>query len=256
MQIKKLLGIMVLGLLLSGNAYALSQSDAIKQLLSDRKLKAIEGIWIDDDGVVEVYAESEGRIVSYRIRGGKIKSGSFTGEFSGSDNYYSGYSFISYWGKKVKCNLAITLRSSKNAEWVCGAYDYSMNKIWPNDLRAHNAKFGGSTGDDSGLSFTIADKKNQCKAIGFKPATEKFADCVLKLVELDLKTQINNPTVAMQNTGTQQLANELKRNNNMQQSQFLMNLSNQLLNPSSPASSMSSSSCTVRGGTIKTINCW
>ena len=114
-----------------------------------------------------------------------------------------------------------------------------------------------SAGSNSvGISFTIKDKKEQCAAIGFKPATDKFADCVLRLVELDLKKQINNPTIVAQDSGNQEIVNELKRSNNMQQSQFLMNLSNQLLNPSSPASSMSSSSCTVRGGTIKTINCW
>jgi len=108
----------------------------------------------------------------------------------------------------------------------------------------------------AGISFTIKDKKEQCAAIGFKPATDKFADCVLRLVELDLQKQISNPTIVAQDSGNKAIVDELKRSNNMQQSQFLMNLSNQLLNPSSPASSMSSSSCTVRGGTIKTINCW
>ena len=114
-----------------------------------------------------------------------------------------------------------------------------------------------SAGSNSvGISFTIKDKKEQCTAIGFKPATDKFADCVLRLVELDLQKQISNPMIVAQDSGNQAIVDELKRSNNMQQSQFLMNLSNQLLNPSSPASSMSSSSCTVRGGTIKTINCW
>ena len=34
------------------------------------------------------------------------------------------------------------------------------------------------------IEFDISDKKTQCEAIGFKPETEKFADCVLRLVEL------------------------------------------------------------------------
>jgi len=113
-----------------------------------------------------------------------------------------------------------------------------------------------SSSQSGGISFTIKDKKEQCKAIGFQPASEKFADCVLRLVELDLKKQISNPTIVAQDSGNQAIVDELKRNNNMQQSQFLMNLSQQLLNPSSPASTWSTSSCTVRGGTIKTINCW
>jgi hypothetical protein len=38
------------------------------------------------------------------------------------------------------------------------------------------------------IEFDISDKKTQCEAIGFKPETEKFADCVLRLVELGCKT--------------------------------------------------------------------
>ena len=250
---KKVLLVLLVGLLWCEVSFALSQQSAINQFLSDRKLKPIEGIWADSDGVIEVYYESEGEIKAYRIRGGNAKSGAFQGAFYGSDGYYSGYSYISGGLGKLKCALTITLRNSKNGQWVCGAYDSILNKIWPNDLRAHNAKFGSN---DSGLSFTIKDKKEQCAAIGFKPKTEKFADCVLKLVELDIKSQVNSPAVASMSSGNQQLANELKRQNNMRQSQFLMNLSQQLLNPSSPASAWSTSSCTVRGGTIKRINCW
>ena len=39
------------------------------------------------------------------------------------------------------------------------------------------------------ITFTINDKKEQCEAIGFTPQTDKFADCVLRLVELDVKSQ-------------------------------------------------------------------
>ena len=48
-----------------------------------------------------------------------------------------------------------------------------------------------STNNQS-INFTIKDKKEQCAAIGFKPNTEKFADCVLRLVELDVKRQTTN----------------------------------------------------------------
>ena len=255
-NMRKLLAIIVLGLMWSEVSFALSQQSAINQFLSDRKLKPIEGIWADSDGVIEVYHESEGEIKAHRIRGGKAKSGAFQGAFYGSDGNYSGYSYISNPLGKLKCALTITLRNSKNGQWVCGAYDSTLTKIWPNDLRAHNAKFGGNTGGDSGISFTIADKKNQCEAIGFKPQTEKFADCVLKLVELDLKTQIKNPTIVSQSTGNQQIANELRRSNNLRSSQFLMDLSRDLLTPSAPAAMSNTKSCTVRGGTIKSITCW
>jgi hypothetical protein len=45
------------------------------------------------------------------------------------------------------------------------------------------------------VEFNIAQKKEQCEAIGFKPETEKFADCVLRLVELDVKQQTQNQIV-------------------------------------------------------------
>ena len=101
------------------------------------------------------------------------------------------------------------------------------------------------------ISFTIKDKKEDCKAIGFKPNTEKFADCVLKLVELDVKRQVNDSSMASQSQANQQIANELKKQNNLRQSQFLMNLSQQLLTPSSPASTMTS--CRWSG---QFLNCW
>ena len=108
-----------------------------------------------------------------------------------------------------------------------------------------------STTQSAGISFTIKDKKEDCKAIGFKPNTEKFADCVLKLVELDVKRKVNDPSMASQSQANQQVANELKRQNNLRQSQFLMNLSQQLLTPSSPASNMTT--CRWSG---QFLNCW
>ena len=133
-------------------------------------------------------------------------------------------------------------------------YDKNLVKAAINKL--NNLSSSSSSSQSAGISFTIKDKKEQCTAIGFKPATDKFADCVLRLVELDLKRQVNDSSMTSQSSADQQIANEIKKQNNLRQSQFLMNLSQQLLNPSSPASSMSTSSCTVRGGTIKTINCW
>ena len=43
------------------------------------------------------------------------------------------------------------------------------------------------------IEFDINDKKQQCEIIGFKPETEKFADCVLRLVELDVKKKNSKP---------------------------------------------------------------
>ena len=135
--------------------------------------------------------------------------------------------------------------------WYYGT-DHRM--VYENDII--NLKCKNTNAQSTGISFTIKDKKEQCKAIGFKPASEKFADCVLKLVELDLKKQINDSSILSQNQANQKIANELKQQNNLRQSEFLLGLSQQLLNPSSPASNWSTKSCTVLGGKIKTINCW
>ena len=114
-----------------------------------------------------------------------------------------------------------------------------------------------STNNQS-INFTIKDKKEQCAAIGFKPNTEKFADCVLRLVELDVKQQTTNIISSSQNSGNQQLAKQLERQNNMQQTQFLFELGQQLLTPQAPASMPKTNTCTIRplGTNMTTINCF
>ena len=45
---KKLLGIIVFGLLWCNLTFAITQQSAIDQYLSDRKLDTIEGVWINN----------------------------------------------------------------------------------------------------------------------------------------------------------------------------------------------------------------
>ena len=106
------------------------------------------------------------------------------------------------------------------------------------------------------ISFTIKDKKEQCTAIGFEPATEKFADCVLRLVELDVKTQQTNQIALAQSQGNQQIADQLKKQRSDQSSQYFLDLSQKLLNPQSTVSAPSTSTCTISGGVYKNISCW
>ena len=115
-----------------------------------------------------------------------------------------------------------------------------------------------ASANNQNITFTIKDKKEQCAAIGFKPNTEKFADCVLRLVELDVKRQTTNIISSSQNSGNQQLAKQLERQNNMQQSQFLFELGQQLLTPQAPASLSKTNTCTIRplGTNTTTINCF
>ena len=128
-----------------------------------------------------------------------------------------------------------------------GRYISHSNYISKAEQRAE-AKVSGD------LTFTIKDKKEQCTAIGFTPATDKFADCVLRLVELDLKTQLNNSAVASANQTNSEIADELR---NQRRSDALLDLGQRLLNPSSPVSTMSTRTCSVRGtGTMKRVTCY
>ena len=124
----------------------------------------------------------------------------------------------------------------------------------------HYADTGKSTttfNPTADINFTIDDKKDQCEVIGFAPATEKFADCVLRLVELDVKNQQANQIALAQSQGNQQVVTQLQNQQNDQSSQAFIDLGLKLLSPQSTASSPSTSSCTVIGsGAYKTVNCW
>ena len=107
------------------------------------------------------------------------------------------------------------------------------------------------------ITFTINDKKEQCEAIGFTPQTEKFADCVLRLVELEVKSQLQRQIELAISQGNQQVADELRAQRNQQGGQYLMDLGQKLLTPNSPASLPTTKNCTVRGtGVYKTVTCW
>jgi len=261
---KKLLAIVVLGLLFGGNANADIQQDYIDKYLSNKRLNIIEGVWADNfqgDISINVIYKSGNSFRRQALSEKNLRCRNFGKISKSGSTYFENTNSIK---KNCKIETTVSVQYSNvnelTADMIANAYgenvSMDMERIWPKDFKTHNAKFGGNTGGDSGISFTIADKKNQCEAIGFKPQTEKFADCVLKLVELDLKTQIKNPTIVSQSTGNQQIANELRRSNNLRSSQFLMDLSRDLLTPSAPAAMSNTKSCTVRGGTIKSITCW
>ena len=103
------------------------------------------------------------------------------------------------------------------------------------------------------ITFTINDKKEQCEAIGFEPQTDKFADCVLRLVELDVKSQQQAQIQLALSQGNQQVADELRAQRNQQSGQYLMDLGQKLLNP---PTTRKITRCTVTGiGSFKTVTC-
>ena len=103
------------------------------------------------------------------------------------------------------------------------------------------------------INFTIKDKKEQCAAIGFKPETDKFADCVLRLVELDVKKQQSNKIANAQNSGNEALVKQLQRQEYDRGTDALLNLGQQLLQPKS--SSYSTCSYIDLGGGMSKVKC-
>tara|TARA_Y100000590_G_scaffold216617_1_gene245397 strand:- start:130 stop:975 length:846 start_codon:yes stop_codon:yes gene_type:complete len=134
---KKLLGIVVLGLLWCNAVFALSnvEKQAIKKYFKDNNLETIEGLWLDNDGILEAYVKSGDKIKIYRVSGGKQSKDKLTGEISGSKDNYKGYAFNS---KNKKCNLIINLIDSNTGTFKCKFdsfftkdWNYKTKKVWP-----------------------------------------------------------------------------------------------------------------------------
>ena len=98
------------------------------------------------------------------------------------------------------------------------------------------------------INFNISEKRQQCEAIGFNPNSEKFADCVLRLVELDMKNQQSNNMMTSQK----------KSQSDQFMSEALLNIGQQLLQPNSSVNNSRTRNCTVRKsfGKTSTVTCY
>jgi hypothetical protein len=104
--------------------------------------------------------------------------------------------------------------------------------------------------EQDSIMFTIKDKREQCEAIGFKPETDKFADCVLRLVELDVKKQQDQKIASAKSSGNLAVANQLQQMRNDNSSRYLMDLGQQLLKPKQYNSNIympQTQRCTIQG---------
>ena len=138
-----------------------------------------------------------------------------------------------------------------NPEYV-KTYEEKKKKDDEEKQRAEEEKQRAEAIASGDITFTINDKKEQCEAIGFAPQTEKFADCVLRLVELDVKSQQANQIALAESQGNQQIADELKKQRNQQSGQYLIDLGQKLLNPPTRRTTR----CTVTGvGSFRTVRC-
>ena len=80
------------------------------------------------------------------------------------------------------------------------------------------------------------------------------------MVELDVKQQTQTQIVSAESSGNNELANQLRRQNNLQSSQALINLGQQLMNPKQNNSNIympQTRRCTVSGvGVTSVVRCY
>jgi hypothetical protein len=157
-------------------------------------------------------------------------------------------------------NLKFKLELENNYKDVQISPSLDGSGGWYLHCKTEEQKQRAEAKESGDITFTIKDKKEQCTAIGFELATEKFADCVLRLVELDVKQQTQNQIVSAQNSGNDALVKQLERQNNLQSSQALINLGQQLMNPKQYNSNIympQTRRCTVSGfGATSVVRCY
>ena len=164
-------------------------------------------------------------------------------------------------GQKLNLSSVFEYICSKENIILAPSYAFSagakLDKKWSNFGISNNIgsglKSSTNTNKSQNIMFTIKDKKEQCTAIGFKPETDKFADCVLRLVELDVKKQQTNKISTAQNSGNDALAKQLKQQQYDRDTQYLLDLGQQLLQPKS--SSYSTCSYIDLGSGMSKVKC-
>ena len=129
------------------------------------------------------------------------------------------------------------------------------------DDKQIGSKYATKRDEEKGETILdIYKKQRECDSMGYKRKTEKFADCVLRLVELDVEKQTQNKIVIAQTSGDLELANQLKRQNNLQASEALINLGQQLMNPKKYNSNIympQTRNCRISGyGNFARVTCY
>ena len=242
-MIKKLLSIVVLGLLLSGNAYA----DEPR-------------VWFKNENTIHIAHKTHPWEWHKDISRIAIE------HCNTHDKYMFWVQTTGRWApinKHYKSKIKKTYKGSYVTEIFCSkeklAYAPKDSFVPGNKIYSTNyiETEQSNVVEKVDIEFTIKDKKEQCTAIGFEPATEKFADCVLRLVELDVKSQQTTQITLAQSQGNLQVAEQLKKQNNSRSSDAFINFGLKLLSPQSTVSAPTTTNCRVIGsGAYKTVNCW
>ncbi|MDA9589071.1 hypothetical protein N9R73_01895 [Candidatus Pelagibacter sp.] len=199
---KKLLGIIVLGLLLSGNAYSMSSQQAIEEFFKNKKIDKVEGLWrtpankFGPSDIVAIHKIGNSYIAI------NLNDGSVTAELNTStSNRYNGICTMKNYkndnrtvthtfpNEDLRLMLISDNRISFNCDWsitiqgqsASGSFNESWSREWPSDINSYNAKFGNKPEKKIEMITMINEAKATCKLLGMKEETQQFSDCALKL---------------------------------------------------------------------------
>ena len=183
---KKLLAIIVLGLLLSGNAYA------------EKIVDMTNSTWKDTKGWYFGPIAGDSKYTWKFFENGRCKYGSWDLWYSWNDDC----SWVQE-GNKVYLNINPTgtqgclmgVISSRTISWAvvgCSSRRVtSKSKTFLSKAKFIEKYLDENIQGSSGKNIQVArktsltSKKDTCKDIGFKTSTDPFANCVLRLMEIE-----------------------------------------------------------------------
>ena len=215
----------------------ITQEEVIKNYLSNRKLEKVEGIWVYTPGgrVIGVYKKDniyyskvitsnqkksgESDMKDLKKAGSNVLHGSFECRYGNQDDGWKTTDCsASLVASDYKMNLNYSFPNwltSRDWSGRTGG-DLPLTRIWPEDLVAHNKKFGSKDDinkEQKDLALIVNDVKKTCSVLGFEEGSEKFADCTLKLY-----TQKIEEIVAEKQARNQQLIQSQQANTTTQSS--------------------------------------
>ena len=144
---------------------------------------------------------------------------------------------------KVNDTLGYTVYSSNIIEKKTN-YNSMQAELWEKSKPKTNKE----------KSEVISSIKLTCKEFGFKEGTEKFAECLKDLYLKENTQQQSTQSIIVNDSGSQAIADEMKRQRNQQTTDELLNLSRELskgkslgeiYGGASPKSGASGGSCTL-----------
>jgi hypothetical protein len=191
-MMKKLLGIMVLGLLFSGCAsdprnFPRSNEGA-GNIIKENKNFIILAITVIHSPWSGSYQPEEDLIKNQIIASNHCASyGKFAFDVDNNLKHYRGYrNGFKYRCEKKPEDIVITYEEMENKRWMTGEINWT-NFDTNSDLHIKNVAAENKINKENQIKYKakkLADNKNRCEEIGFTPQTESFAKCVLKLIEL------------------------------------------------------------------------